>query len=161
MNVRRIDKLITALETKPAKKMFNMGNWILRVVIEGSKKSKPISQAIKGEGTCGTSGCMLGMAAAIAPRYFKVTWDQDDPDDNEEDFNGEILYDICCRHDEDIVSENAFAEWLDIPYEEAVAFCNPGSEWWMGHGYTDVKHAIKLLKTYRDKGSVALPHLNW
>ena len=153
MNVRRIDKLIEALETDAAKKMFDMGNWIKRILGK-SGRSKSISQSLQSGGGCGTSGCMLGMAAAVAPRYFSVIFEE----------GGEGLdnyYEIACKHDKDITESEAFAEWLEIPREHAAAFCDPSSEWWFRKSVTNIKHAIKLLKTYRDKGPEALPSLDW
>lgn len=140
LQVRRINKLIAALKTGAAAKMFNMSEWIVR-----KEGSRTVTEALKGDGDCGTTACMAGMAAAIAPTFFKISLISDSS------------YDIACCSDNRITGTSAFARWLEIPEMDAEHFCDPTLEWWAGKDNDDIKHAIHLLENYRDGKEMPCP----
>ncbi len=133
MNKRRINKLIKALKTEAAGKMFNMRQWANRP--DGAREPK---EAFKTKGDCGTSACIAGMAAIIDPKFFELE-------------KTEHGYYITTK-DGSETGESALAEWLDILLDDATDITSPHSRVWRGHGDKDIAHAINLLEAYRDGG---------
>lgn len=129
MNKRRMNKLIAALKTEAAKKMFDMRSYI-------KLGKKPPREAFKSKGDCGTAACIAGMAAIIAPKFFNI--------DNFGIIKGNPPYFLEAM--------DAFADWLDIPKDDAFQITEPKETVWVKHKYKDITHAINVLEAYRDGG---------
>jgi len=71
LNEANCDRLISALETEAASKMFDMGHYWFQ-----PKGAKAPREAFETGGDCGTTACMAGMAAIIDPEFFGIfdTW---------------------------------------------------------------------------------------
>ena len=134
-----------------------MNFWLRRLMLKNETLSKPIDEALKGTGKCGTGGCMLGMAAAVAPGFFKTIFDDDAIPDEDRKSN---FYNVVCQHNFRITGYKAMAEWLEIPHYIAKSLCSPDSGLWNESETTDIKHAVLLLETYRDKGEDGLNKLD-
>ena len=128
-NVRRMNKLIAALKTEAAGHMFNMNYYI------HCGKLAP-RDAFKSGGQCGTSACIAGMAAIIAPRFFTIE-------------NG---YAYAKRLGDWSGLLKGFNAWLEIPNEDGELLTEPDMGVWLNSDSKDISHAINVLEAYRNGG---------
>lgn len=133
--LRRINRLIKALKTESAENMFNMSRWAKQ-----PENALSPRESYRHGGNCGTSACMAGLAACIAPSFFVFQHLTDE------------LWAITTRKDSSLTSTESFAEWLGIQWDYAIDLTEPASPLWRGKKRTDITHAINLLKAYRDGG---------
>ena len=143
MNIRRLNRLIKALETEAARNMFNMESWITQP--EGCKSARA---AFRAGGGCGTSACIGGMAAIIAPMYFNI---------RTPNFDGSVALfkRFTSRNGSD-----AFADWLGITSALARQITSPGSSLWYRIDKKNVLYAIFFLKVLRDRGVLLVSSCN-
>ncbi len=135
MNIRRMNRLIKALKTEEAKNMFNMSAWALQP--KGCNSPKV---ALKQGGECGTTCCIAGLAALIAPTFFDIVIEG-------------VGDELCIRAKKSrALREEAFAEWLEIPAMDGYNITMPNSFVWDKYKRTDIRHAINVLESYREKG---------
>lgn len=145
MKTKRLNKLIEALKTESAKKMFDMKEWF--VVPDGAREPR---ESFEAGGDCGTKACIGGMAAIIDPKFFNI--DHFEHTDNR---TGPFLYGFSSKKNNSSGTV-VLCDWLGIDWGIINYITDPDSSTWADRKSDDIQHAINLLEAFRDGGEKAL-----
>jgi len=140
MNETRLKALSAALRTETAAKMFHMASWV-------QEGERALPEAFAAGGGCGTTGCILGMAAAIDPISLTAF------------FGDHRNYGtVALKANPRVSGAEAFSRWLDIDFYDATELCGVGGgvwERWGDLGSVPASLAADVLDAYAQGGIAA------